>query len=417
MTLLKKLKFWKKSPRPVKPVHPVNLVAISHEASRTGAPKIIAALLEHFKQNFNLNRYTLLHQPGPIYKEFGTRSHVTCLNLKRQPSWRLDYKVGRFVNQLDRRKPTIVLCNSMESRFMAQALRKFDLPTIYLVHELPSSYSAEDYQTVYNLSSKIIFPAQIVREAANQICRIPTGKDIILPQGLLDDSFGTRFNRQDARADLREELGIPDNAIIFIGCGTLDMRKGLDHFANIARLWHSQVDSEKPPVHFVWIGGGYAGRHSTRHFIDIDLQHSPAKPYVHFIAECDSVERYFSGSDGFLMTSRVDPFPCVIHEAMAAQIPIIAFDQAGGAPEAIRSDAGFVVPYGDYFRILEIIDQVATDPNAFDRVRRTALERVRNEYRFQDYGRNVEQLCLDLVPALAACRKTPTQTTQIARAA
>lgn len=407
MKLLKHLKFWKRANKPPRPVHPMNLVVVSHEASRTGAPKIIAQLLEHFKQHYNLNRYTLLHNPGPIYREFGTRSHVTCLNLKRQASWKLNYAMGRFVRQLDRRKPTLVLCNSMESRFMAQALQRYNLPTIYLVHELPSSYSAEDYQSVYDLSAKIIFPAEIVRRSADQIAPIPAGKDVLFPQGLLDESFGQRFEREKARAEIRAEFGLPHDAVILLGCGTLDMRKGIDHFASIARYWHAQPRGSQRPVHFVWIGGGYAGRHSTKHFVDLDLGYSPAKDFVHFVGERDSVEKYFVGGDGFLMTSRVDPFPCVIHEAMAAEIPIIAFDQAGGAPEAIRSDAGFVVPFGDYARVEQIIAQVVNNPAAYDQVRQVAKTRVQTEYRFQDYAERVARLATEIVPELAACQKRP----------
>lgn len=412
MKVPQSLKFWKKKNKAPAPIHPVNLVAISHEASRTGAPKIIAQLLDHFKNHYNVNRYTLLHNPGPIYREFGIRSHVTCMNLKRKPSWKLNRKIDQFVRSLDRSKPTLVLCNSMESRFIAQALGKHNLPMVYLVHELPSSYSTEDYSSVYDLSQKVIFPARIVSDSANAAAPLPDGKGTIMPQGLLDEEFGTRFDRQQARQEIREELGLPSDAIVMLGCGTLDMRKGIDHFANLARQWHQSAQAGQRPVHFVWIGGGFAGRHSTRHFVDIDLKYSPAKDYVHFIGERDSVEKYFSGGDGFLMTSRVDPFPCVIHEAMAAEIPIIAFDQAGGAPEAIGEDAGFVVPYGDYSAITEIIGRLVADSAAFDQVRATALHRVRNDYRFYHYGEKVAELCSEFVPELAKCRKAaPVQPT------
>lgn len=407
MKLLKSLKFWKSQNRPPRPIHSVNLVTISHEASRTGAPKIIAQLLEYFKQNYDLNRYTILHSPGPIFREFGSRSHVTCLNLKRQASWKLNYQLHRFVSRLDRSKPTLVLCNSMESRFIAWGLQRYQLPTVYLVHELPSSYSAEDYQRVYDASQKVIFPAEIVRRAAESIAPVPLGKSVLLPQGLLDESFGTRFDRSTARREIRAELGLPADAIVLLGCGTLDMRKGIDHFANIARQWYATPRPDARPVHFVWIGGGFAGRHSTKHFIELDLKYSPARPFVHFVGERDSVEKYFVGGDGFLMTSRVDPFPCVIHEAMAAEIPIIAFDQAGGAAEAVRTDAGFVLPFGDYGQVIRIIERVVADPRAFDGVRQVAAQRVRTEYRFEDYAAKVASLCTEVLPALAVCRKAP----------
>jgi glycosyltransferase involved in cell wall biosynthesis len=259
------------------------------------------------------------------------------------------------------------------------------------------------------LSQKIIFPAEIVRRSAEALAPVPPDKAVIFPQGLLDESFGTRFDREVAREEIRTELGLPADAIVLLGCGTLDMRKGIDHFANIARLWYAQPRTDQRPVHFVWIGGGYAGRHSTRHFVDLDLAYSPAKAAVHFVGERDSVEKYFLGGDGFLMTSRVDPFPCVIHEAMAAEIPIIAFDQAGGAPEAIRQDAGFVVPYGDYLQVIDLIQELSMHSPMVAAARRAALQRVRSEYRFSDYAERVATLATEVLPALAACRKRPAQ--------
>jgi len=62
------------------------------------------------------------------------------------------------------------------------------------------------------------------------------------------------------------------------------------------------------------------------------------------------------------MSSRVDPFPCVIHEAMAASLPVIAFAGAGGAPEAIADGAGFVLPYADYGQVAATIRLMRDQP-------------------------------------------------------
>ncbi len=43
------------------------------------------------------------------------------------------------------------------------------------------------------------------------------------------------YPARTARTMIRRELGLPEDAFIVLGCGTLDLRKGIDHYAAIAR--------------------------------------------------------------------------------------------------------------------------------------------------------------------------------------
>ena len=74
-----------------------------------------------------------------------------------------------------------------------------------------------------------------VRDAANEKLRIPHGKSVVLPQGLLTPDFGKNITREQGYSRIRKELGLPENSFIVLGCGTLDLRKGIDHFAVVAR--------------------------------------------------------------------------------------------------------------------------------------------------------------------------------------
>ena len=92
------------------------------------------------------------------------------------------------------------------------------------------------------------------------------------------------------------------------------------------------------------------------------------------------------GSDAFMMSSRVDPFPCVIHEAMAAGLPVLTFANSGGAPEAVANGAGFVLPYADYDQCSSVIRLLATQSEIANGVRQRSKERVHTRYRFEDYA-------------------------------
>ena len=365
---------------------------VSHEATRTGAPKIILNILKHFNSNCDIQCETILHSGGFLAGEFEQNGLVDCMNLPREPGEELTKRIEKFVAREKGNLPVMAVCNSMESRFVANELAKHGVPLISLVHELPSSYTHEDYKIVFDASQRIVFPVHAVREATEAFTDVPYGKGLVLSQGLLNPKFGTGITREESHSRIRKELGLPENAFIVLGCGTLDLRKGIDHYVNVARATVAQ-NQPNTPIHFVWVGEGPRWTHSPYHYVQLDLENSPARGYVHFIGEREDVEPYFMGSDAFLLTSRVDPFPCVIHEAMASSLPVITFSGSGGASEAVGNGSGFVVPYGDHSHAGNVIRMLASQPEIASGMRDKSFERVHTRYRFEDYADKLIDVC------------------------
>jgi glycosyltransferase involved in cell wall biosynthesis len=91
-------------------------------------------------------------------------------------------------------------------------------------------------------------------------------------------------------------------------------------------------------------------------------------------------------ADIFVLLSRDDPFPCVVHEAMAASLPIVAFDRAGGTPEALTEDCGLVVPYLDVQAMAERVCELLRSPGRIEEIGKKAEDRVRKLYRFETFA-------------------------------
>lgn len=377
------------------PLRP-RLLFVSHEATRTGAPRIILNLLKYFRTNCDLTLESILLKGGQLATTFSENSLVDCFSLPPEPSDELAYRVKQVVQRERSNVPVLAICNSMESRFVAVELQRLGIPLISLIHELPSSYSDQDYRILFEVSQRVIFPCNTVRDETCEKVAVPDGKTLVLSQGLLDPDFCSGVDRNQAKQQIRTELGLPQNAAIILGCGTLDLRKGCDHFVNIARRF-CESRRTTTPVHFVWIGGGPRWTHSLHHYLDLDIQKTNAKGHVHFIGERSEVASYFLGANAFLLTSRVDPFPCVVHEAMAAELPIIAFQNSGGAGEAISNGAGLQIPYADYEQASYAIEMLIQQPSIGKALTEKALERVRTRYRFEDYASKILGLCESIV--------------------
>jgi len=186
------------------------------------------------------------------------------------------------------------------------------------------------------------------------------------------------------------ELGVSKDSFVVLGCGTFDLRKGSDLFVNLAR----EVGrlSGDAPIHFVWLGADVG---ELAYWVRGDIAAGRISNKVHLVGERDAPVAFFKAANAFVLTSREDPFPCVVHEAMAAETPVIAFAGAGGASEALEGGCGIVVPYGDIAAMAEAILRLYRDPEAAMRMAKLARERVLSKYRFEDYYRAITRLAHD----------------------
>jgi cellulose synthase/poly-beta-1,6-N-acetylglucosamine synthase-like glycosyltransferase len=72
----------------------------------------------------------------------------------------------------------------------------------------------------------------------------------------------------------------------------------------------------------------------------------------------------------FLLTSREDPFPSVVLEAMSAGVPCVAFEESGGTPDLLREfGAGCAVPLGDAAEMVRQMRALALQTRPDDRER------------------------------------------------
>jgi hypothetical protein len=142
------------------------------------------------------------------------------------------------------------------------------------------------------------------------------------------------------KAAIRKQRELPESGFFIFGCGTTDWRKGADLFIEVA----SQAGSlGLDDYYFYWIGADTGERGA----LEKRARRLGLENRVRFLGECQDTRSYFAAGDVFLLTSREDPFPLVCLEAADCGLPIVCFDKAGGMPDFVQNDAGFVVPLDD----------------------------------------------------------------------
>lgn len=365
-----------------------------HEASRTGAPLVLLYLMKWIAVSGEYELFVFLERDGPLLEEFREIAHVVVnfggvLYDPAEPS------IPELLRATEEPQPHLAIFNSAEVwRFMEQMRDPGSVTRLALIDERLTHYPPDVHRIILDFADAIVFPSEAMRQVARKVnSRFEISR--VIPHGLMKPEFG-KIDRARARKMLRDELRVSPEAQIVIACGTVDQRKGADLFARLAAL---VIRKHFQDAHFVWLGGtqGGAAAYDQRKWIQHDIDLLKLRDRVHFINARDDPEPYYVGADVFLLPSRDDPFPCVIQEAMAAALPIVAFAEAGGTPEALVGGCGVVVPYLDLDAMAEAVSELLANPVLRREIGRRAEERVRTVYRSDDFAERIMVLAQETV--------------------
>ncbi len=231
----------------------------------------------------------------------------------------------------------------------------------------------------------VVFAAAHVRDRYHELVAVPMDRTVLVPQGLYRPVEPRRGKA------LRARLRLPEGATLAIGLGYGDLRKGFDLFLQAWRLAQG-VDAS---IHMLWVGdldpviSAYLGA---------ELAAAAATGTFHHLPFQSDGADWLAAADVHLLTSREDPFPSVVLEAMSAGVPTVAFEEAGSAPDVLRElRAGVSVPLGDAAAMVRQMRALALQTEREDRLRLTALARERFPF-----GAYAETLLAMAMPARAS---------------
>jgi GalNAc-alpha-(1->4)-GalNAc-alpha-(1->3)-diNAcBac-PP-undecaprenol alpha-1,4-N-acetyl-D-galactosaminyltransferase len=106
---------------------------------------------------------------------------------------------------------------------------------------------------------------------------------------------------------------------------------------------------------------------------ELNIEHQ-----VVFTGKQDNIEEIYARSSIFAFTSSSEGFPNVIGEAMAAELPVIAFDCVAGPSEMIIDGYnGFLIPLFDYTQFQSKLAQLIMDEKLRKKLGSNAMESIK----------------------------------------
>lgn len=359
------------------------ILFVSHDANVGGAQAVLLDIISWFKKHTFINPKILCLNGGNWlhrFKKLGDTLVLSELREKNTSEETLFHEIKRFCGG----SVDLVYCNSVASGKEYQLLNRLDIPIITHVHELEMSinrYAANWIKDIVVYSSHFIACSGAVREnlVANYGVK---SSDVSVVYSSIDADGECRILADSDRRRLKEKLGLKENKFIIFGCGIgMPFRKGADLFIDVARALYRKVHKG---FHLYWIGGFDEKEHDERYGLWANrlavMRQDGIHKYVTFLGFKDNPKEYLKVGDLFLLPSREDPFPLVALEAAECGLPIVCYDDAGGMPEFVEEDAGFVVPYEDAEAMAEKIALLMDNENLRIRLGIRAKEKMLSKF-------------------------------------
>lgn len=363
------------------------IVCVSHDAGFYGAQLLILHVAEVLKEQFGFQVTSVLLGAGPLKDQFERVGQIVDFS---DPPWREQAKPEvmqsrqREIKRLFREGARHAICNTSVSGQVLRMLKEEGFQVIALIHELPNlirEFRLESsVKEIGRWADSVVFPAEFVRDRFLPIAGLDPTHAVVKPQGLYRPS-PYRNSKAETRARLITELGLAPTNRIVVAAGQGERRKGIDIFCQVA----VRVVRVMPEVHFVWIGDD-----TTELAQDCNawVQSAGIADNVHFTGVLKNPDLYLhhiAGADLYLMTSREDPYPSVVLDAMEAAVAVIGFDDAGGFTELLHAGAGVLVPYENREAMAAAVIELLVQAGHATRLGQEGQRIIDTRFNFLDY--------------------------------
>lgn len=372
------------------------ILLVSHDAHPHGAQILSLNIAKHLAHELVFSVHLIVLGEGRLLSKFAEYATVHRLDLNAAS----DIQIDALLNDLSRQGIRSAIVNTTVSGLLVPHLKRHGFSVVSLVHELPgilASYKLQTHvQAIAEYADKIVFAAPYVRAGFESFLGKPLGQAVIRPQGLYQRSWlRAGADKQSIARQTREQLGIPPESNLVMCAGYADRRKGFDLFVRIG----IEVMRQRPDVYFLWVG------HHESGFFEQSLalaDEARMRDRFLFTGLVDEPQPYYLASDLYVLTSREDPFPSVVMEALDALAPVVAFQDCGGFDELLKRGCGVLVPKEDAHSFAQVVLELLADAASARAMAYAGRDIVERELSFRHYVFDLLEMAGEPLPRVSA---------------
>lgn len=324
----------------------MNILFISHEATRSGAPLALLYLLKEIKRrNIDINFTVLQLEGGPLTEEFQRLCPVITLperpwkieHIFKQDTLRQRIAIRLLLHHLKKQHFELIYANTIVSLSTAIALKgNLSVPLLLHAHEASHSMTQKGLtENMIRQCDEFIGASNIVDDGLRALGASSNHIHIVYPFSALAD----RIVKEGITSPSH-----PANHQVKIGLvGPLTERKGADFLPLIIK----QLSILDPDCNYViqCIGTFIEGITKKIYY---DLDRIGMKDKIQNFGSVSDPLPLYHPLDFLIMLSREDPFPLALVENGLLSKPCILWEGSTGTQRFIENGVnGLVVPYLD----------------------------------------------------------------------
>ena len=231
------------------------VLVVSHDASRSGAPILSLNIIQQLQHKYHV--IGLLLNGGELERSFQDRCDSSIQLFSGHSSYLLSIVLSKVIQKV---KIKFAIVNSIESRHALQGLATGFIPSICLVHEFATYLREKNaISEAFLWANEVVFSAPLVyKSAANHCVALQKRAPVILPQGqctIPQTNDDTKKSVREGSLGIKtlfRPVNIPDETVVILGIGSVELRKGVDIFLGCAARVRTLCPTT--PFRFVWVG-------------------------------------------------------------------------------------------------------------------------------------------------------------------
>lgn len=367
-------------------------------AEMYGADKVLLDLLKNLDKT-QFSPYVILPTQGVLVDELkknGIPVQVMPYPIMRRKYFNISgvfnyifnfFKFSqRLINFSKKNRINIIHTNTaavLEGCYVSKRLR---IPQLWSIHEIIVSP-----QLMYKLTSKIIsrYSAATITDsiAVKKHLEKSGYFNAKQPKVIYNGVDSNRFKPSNNSEYLYTEWNIPRDAKIIGMMGRVNSWKGQHDFLKAAEI----VMQKDSSVYTVMVGSAFAGEEWREEQLKNEINNSLYKDRIVFVGYRTDSEAIYKLLDVFVLPStRPDPLPTVVLEAMATGKPIVGY-RHGGVCEMVKDGYnGLLADVGVPRDLAKKIEHILTNPalrkSMGDRSRNRLLEKFSLESYISNYS-------------------------------
>lgn len=200
------------------------------------------------------------------------------------------------------------------------------------------------------------------------------------------DVFG--YNKPVDRGGVRQQYGIPEDAIVVATAGRLAAQKDPLSYLQAAQI----IAESNPNVYFIWMGDGELGGEIRRKVIGTGLSDR-----ILFPGYSPNIQPVLAAADIFVLSSIYESFGYVTCEAMALGKPVVGTDVAGTQELVQDGTTGLLVPPRDPAALAEALQKLISFPSLRQSMGSAGRKRAEVHFDLSRMIKETEELYLRLL--------------------